>query len=154
MLEKVSWSMKFTSLRDYFAMDIMFLLSRIPYLLVTMFSGHSAIYFQPVIAVKGYRVDCLSVRAISVFRCKCFSLGMWLAACVSMWQLVSGCSLTAEGLLLMLHANPTQSQHIFLYNMGTEDTREGVNRESKDITDVHIHTQEVSHTCCEDPVHR
>lgn len=134
-------------------MDSMFLLCCIPYLLVTMFGGHSVIYFQPLVAVKGCRVDCLSVRAVSVFRCKRFGLGMWLAACVSMWQLVSGCSLTAEGLLLMLHVNPTQPQYIFLYIMGLK-TASGVNGESTDITDVHVHTQEVSHTCCEDPVHR
>lgn len=112
-------------------------------------------YFQ-VIAVNGYRADYISVRAIHVFRHKCFGLGMWLL--VSVWQLVSECSLTAEGMLLMLQANPTQPQiqYICLYIIGLH-SEQGVNRESKNKqADVYTHTntQEVSHTYCQYPVRR
>ncbi len=88
-------------------------------------------YFQ-VIAVNGYRVVCISVRAMHVFRHKCFGLGMWMAAGVSMWQLVSECSLTAEGILLMFQVNPTQPQiqYICSYIIGLR-SEQGVNRESK-----------------------
>lgn len=74
----------------------------------SLFCCHSVIYVHILVAVKGYRADRLSVRAVHVFRQKCFSPGMWLVACVCKWQLVSGFSLTAEGLLLMLQVNPTQ----------------------------------------------
>lgn len=71
-----------------------------------------------------------------------------------MWQLVSGCSLTAEGLLQ--DVNPTQPQSIFWSVVGL-DTEQGVNSESKDRCGMYAHThtqtEEVSHTCCQRPVH-